>query len=501
VRAYSLKVAVLRHLNRDGEARDVLVKAMEKTDPLDLGLIAEKWLLARDKACARELFGTLNEFPAAAQEVAAEFMDAGLWDDGREVLMQTVDAASDKSKISPLVYYYLGHFAERLGDAAKAARFRLAAAQQPPDYAFPFQWEMVPVLRRAMEANPQDARAPYYLGNLLFDWQPDEAVALWEKSVALAPNFSIPWRNLAQAFAHKSDDASRAKAIGYLEKAIALPDALPTQFAELDALYAAAGAPVEKRLTLLKRNQKLVLQKDEGRARLIGLEVSSGELDQAIALLQGRTFNVWEGATAYNTGELWAQAHIARGLKHFAAKDYHDALADFAIASKFPGNLRANEQGTASHKAEVSYWSGCAHEALREMTQAREAWSQAATNSAVERRGPGRRGGNPLAIRSQTYFQALALRKLGENDRAEAALRDLLASGEGALASTDESAEKQSGDGLSPRVRSATANYLAGLGHAGLGEMEKARANFDAALTALPDHFGAKIALEQLSKL
>jgi tetratricopeptide (TPR) repeat protein len=501
VRAYGLKVAILRHLRRDAEAREILAAAIQKTDQLDLGLLAEKWLLARDKSCARELFGTLNEFPAAAQEVAAEFMDTGLWDDGREVLTHTVDAASDRSKVSPLVYYYLAHFAEKLGDAAKAAEFRRTAAQQPPDYAFPFQSEMVAVLRRAMEANPQDARAPYYLGNLLFDWQPEEAVALWEKSVSLAPNFSIAWRNLAQPFAHKSDDASRAKAIGYLEKAVALPDALSTQFAELDGLYAAAGAPVEKRLTLLKRNQKLVLQKDEGRARLIGLEVCSGEFDDAIALLQDRTFNVWEGATAYNTGELWAQAHLARGLKHFAVKDYRDALADFAVASKFPVNLRANEQGVASHQVELAWWTACAHEALGEMTRAREAWSQAATNSPAERRGPGRRGGNPLANRAQAYFQALALRKLGQNDRAEAALRDLVAAGEGALAATDESAEKQPGDGLSPRVRTATANYISGLGHAGLGETEKARANFNAALTAVPDHFGAKIALGQLSEL
>jgi tetratricopeptide (TPR) repeat protein len=501
VRACGLKVAILRHLHRDGEAREVLETALQKTDPLDLGLFAEKWLLARDKSCARELFGTLNQFPAAAQEVAAEFMDAGLWGDGREVLTQTMDAAPDKSKVSPLVYYYLGHFAEKLGDAAKAAQFRRTAAQQPPDYAFPFQWEMVAILRRAIEANPQDARAPYYLGNLLFDWQPEEAVASWEKSVALAPNFSIAWRNLAQAFAHKSDDASRSRAIGYLEKAVALPDALPTQFAELDGLYAAAGAPVEKRLTLLKRNQKLVLQKDDGRARLIGLEVSSGELDEAIALLKGRTFSVWEGATAYNTGELWAQAHIARGLKHFAAKAYRDALADFAVASKSPANLRANEQGIASHQAELAWWSGCAHEALGEMTQAREAWSQAATNSPAERRGPGRRGGNRLANRAQSYFQALALRKLDQNERAEAALRDLLAAGEGALAARDDGGEAQSGEGLSTRVRTATANYIAGLGRAGLGETDKARGNFNAALISMPDHFGARIALEQLSKL
>jgi tetratricopeptide (TPR) repeat protein len=500
VRAYGLKIAMLRHLGRDAEVRDVLATGLRKTNPLDQGLLAEKWLLARDKTCARELFGTLNEFPAAAQEVAAEFMNAGLWDDGLEILEQSVAAVPDKSKASPLVYYYLGHFAEKLGDASKAAQFRRTAAQQPPDFAFPFQWEMVAVLRRAMEANPQDARAPYYLGNLLFDWQPDEAVALWQKSVALDPNLSIAWRNLAQAVAHKSDDASRAKAIGYLEKAVAQSDALPTQFAELDALYAAAGTPVEKRLALLKQNRNIVVQKDEGRARLISLELISGEVNRAIALLKSRTFNVWEGATAYNTGELWAQAHLARGLKQYAEKNYNGALGDFLLAPKFPPNLRANEQAVSSHQSELSYWSGCAYEMLGDMTQARKAWSQA-TNSPAERRGPGRRGGNPLANRASSYFQALALRKLGQNDRADATFRDLLAAGEAALSQADERAEGQAGDTTPPRVRTATANYIAGLGHAGLGETEKARANFDAALISMPDHFGARIALEQLSKL
>jgi tetratricopeptide (TPR) repeat protein len=136
---------------------------------------------------------------------------------------------------------------------------------------------------------------------------------------------------------------------------------------------------------------------------------------------------------------------------------------------------------------------------LGDMTQARKAWSQA-TNSPAERRGPGRRGGgNPLANRAPVYFQALALRKLGQNDRADAGFRELVEAGEAALAASD-SAEKQSGDALSPRVRTATANYIAGLGYAGLGETEKARANFDAALAAMPDHFGSRIALQQLDK-
>src|SRR5208282_367331 len=107
---------------------------------------------------------------------------------------------------------------------AKAREYRRQAAQQSPEYVFPFQCELIPVLRRAMAANPQDARAPYYLGNLLFDWQPDEAVALWEKSAVLDPKFAMTWRNMAQYYSHKDNAESLTKAIGYLEKAVALGD-------------------------------------------------------------------------------------------------------------------------------------------------------------------------------------------------------------------------------------------------------------------------------------
>jgi lipoprotein NlpI len=48
-------------------------------------------------------------------------------------------------------------------------------------------------------------------------------------------------------------------------------------------------------------------------------------------------------------------------------------------------------------------------------------------------------------------------------------------------------------------LRTANAHYITGLGYAGLGEKEKARVEFSAALAASPDHLGAKIALEQLN--
>ena len=496
VRAYGLKSAALRHLGRADEAREVLAFAAHKTDPLDVRLIAEHWLLTRNKSVASQLFTTLNTFTATAQEIAAEFSSAGLWSDGTEVLVQSIAAAPDRSKVSPMVYYYLGDFAEKLGDTAKAAGYRKRAMAQSPEYVFPFQSEAIVVLRDAMTANPSDARAPYYLGNLLFDWQPAEAIALWEKSAALDPNFQIIWRNLAQANSHKDDEESRAKAISYLEKAVALDDNYPDHYAELDQLYQAAGAPVKKRLALLEQHQQTVVKKDEGLAALIGLKTFVGKSDEAIALLQSRTFSLWEGGTRFNTGEAWAGAHLVRGLQRFSAKQFRDALANFDAALKPPANLRAEQRG-GTHQPELAYWTGCANDALGNQEQARQSWTTATIIPPSGTPATGNRRGNPLAARAGRYFQALAFQKLGQNDKAETIFHELVVAGTAGLKSADDNTAS-----FSPQpanLRTANAHYITGLGYAGLGEKEKARAEFSVALAASPDHLGAKIALEQLN--
>jgi tetratricopeptide (TPR) repeat protein len=475
-RAYHLKAALLQRLGRGAEAKAALTLAANRTDPLSAAVSAK-------------------QMPDAL-ELASEYANAGLWREGADVLAQAIAAAPDNASISPLVLYHLGDFAERLGDTAKAAEHRRRAASASPDIVFPFQWEGIAVLRRAMAANPADARAPYHLGNLLFDWQPAEAVKLWEQSVALDPAFPIAWRNLAQAYAHRPGEANQAKAIACLEKAVALPGAHATHFAELDQLYEAAGAPVDQRLALLEKNQAVVWAKDEGVVSLAALKTFAGKADEAIALLAGRTFSVWEGGTRFSTGETWTNAHLARGCQRLAAKQPDQALADFEAARKHPTNLRAGERGGgASRQAECAYWLGCAHEALGAIDAAQRAWNEAASG-ATDAEGGRRGSGGALAGRAAQYYQALALRRLGQPDRANGIFRGLVKAGAETLAAADETAASESPPAR--RTRLATARYLAGLGHAGLGDKAKARTELAAALAAAPDHLGAKLALDRL---
>ncbi|HWI58806.1 MAG TPA: hypothetical protein VNZ22_16390, partial [Bacillota bacterium] len=124
--------------------------------------------------------------------------------------------------------------------------------------------------------------------------------------------------------------------------------------------------------------------------------------------------------------------------------------------------------------------------------KATEFWKQAAgTLPPPERRAPKER----LSERQvQTYFQALAQRKLGQNAAAETTLRGLLEAATQALNGEPAPASKRS----TPQARLALAHYVAGLAHLGLGDQEKAKAEFALALQAAPDTLGPKAELARL---
>lgn len=511
-RGYALKSALLRQLGRAAEAREAVALGLKKTDPLDLWLMVENVQQPNrklgspdfDRGLFTEIVRNTNANPALVLETATDYANAGLWTEAAGFLNIITEGNIAEPKFSPLVYYYLGDFAARLpesspwGGAAKAAQYRKLAAAAAPDYVFPFQAELIPVLRRAIEANPQDARAPYYLGNLLFDWQPEEAVALWEKTSTLEPKFPIVWRNLAQAYSHGRGQGGLAKAIASLERAVALSEAYPTHFAELDALSADANAPVEKRLALLEAHQSAIVDHDECLARLIGLKTFAGKTDEAISLLENHTFNIWEGGTRFSTADSWIDAHLRRGLQRLRAKQNAEALADFEAATHFPVNLRANDLGART--AETAYWTGAAAEVLGDAAKARAAWERAvaAPLNLPRRGGDVALTGDNFRRNTQRYYQALALRKLGQNEKAEAAFRELAAGGENAGASEVVVTPSAPLSELARARNAAARHYATGLGFAGQGETAKARAALQETLAEVPDQLSAKLLLEQL---
>jgi tetratricopeptide (TPR) repeat protein len=499
IRALNLKAALLRHLGRKDEALQVLAGAFRKTDPLDVRTMAERWLAGRSPDAAKVLASTMNSHPATAAETAAEYMNAGLWQDGTDVLLEMVAAAPQKAKVSPMVYYYLGYFANKMGHEPKAAEYYQLAAKMPPAYVFPFQSEAIVVLRAAITAQPRDARAPYYLGNLLFDWQPEEAVKLWEVSASLDPSFPIVHRNLGIAYSHQQKGNALDKAIASLEKAVSLERKYPLHFYELDQLYEAAGTPPEKRLALLEKHHSIVAERDDALSREVALKVILGKLDEAIQLMTGREYEVWEGG-ALNVADYWTDAHILRAHQHREAGRYSEALAGYQAALTIPSNLPTERRGTGWRDAEVSYWVGATYRAQGDREKARQSWQASASAERVRRRW-GVSSDTLSEDSIQAYYRGLSLQQLGDSEKAKAIFEKLIAEAKQAMEQSSAKIDyfASFGEQQSQRGRLALAHYVAGLGNLGLGDKVKAKEEMTKALEFSPDHLGARSTLARIT--
>jgi len=97
------------------------------------------------------------------------------------------------------------------------------------------------------------------------------------------------------------------------------------------------------------------------------------------------------------------------------------------------------------------------------------------------------------------YFQGLALRKLGQEDKAAGTFADLLTAGQRELAATsDLDYFAKFGEKRSEAARVAHARYLMGLGYLGQGKRAEAKVEFEKVLEKNPNHLGARTQLAAL---
>ena len=194
---------------------------------------------------------------------------------------------------------------------------------------------------------------------------------LWETSAALDPSLPMVHRNLAIAWSHRPHGNDLGRAIAAMEKAVSLPDRSPLHFAELDELYQAAGIAPERRLAMFEEHQETVAQRAEALSREIALLVFVGRYDDAIRLMTGRRFEVWEGGSL-SVAEDWVNAHILRGHRRRAEGRFQEALADFQSAGQIPDNLPSDQVSDNARTAEIAYATGLVYEAMGQQEQAHQ---------------------------------------------------------------------------------------------------------------------------------
>ncbi len=476
LRARALRVMVLRQLGRTAEAT-TLLEATLALDPLD------GW--------ARHLTGRTDLGDVQARlDLAHDLARAGFLADAIAILSAPLPAATDLPDQSwgtaPLVAYTLGWLYQRKGESGDAlAAFRKAAAL-PSDYCFPARLEEIAVLEAASAANPADARAPYYLGNLLYDRRRHaEAIHLWERAAKLDPSFPTAWRNLGIGYFNITKKPAKARAA--YDRACRLAPKDARLLYERDQLWKRLGEAPAKRLRILEKQTDLIALRDDLSVELCALYNQTGQPAKARALVSTRHFQPWEGGEGQAMGQ-HVRAHVLLGRAALAAGDTTAAIQNLEHALSSPENL-----GEAKHllanQSDIRFWLGEAHAAAGDRTAARIAWTAAATFKGDFQDMSVR------AFSEMTYFSALAWKRLGQTAKATSLLTDLLAYArdlEKQPAKIDYFATSLPTmllfDADIQACQITTARFLQAQAHLGLGQKTKARALLQDVLLRDPNH-------------
>jgi tetratricopeptide (TPR) repeat protein len=480
--AISLKASIQRRMG-DYKGSMTTLANVPVNDPLDFRAGNENYLIIKESGdiqkAEKELAGLtrkMRDFDQNYLELGVSYLNDGLINEAEDILSRF------KGK-NPLVYYYLGYIKDNKRNKEQAEKLFEEGSELPVDYCFPFMLETIKVLKLASEYNSADAKPWYYLGNLLYDKQPQKAIECWEKAVKLDPSFAIAFRNLGWGYYQAEGDGY--KAISAYEKAINIKRDEPVYYSELDALYEMSNAPIEKRLNLFEGSNDVVKKRDDSFVRQIIVLTLAGKPEKAVEYLSGRNFSYREGNSRVR--EVIIDAHLMLGKKYFAEKNYQKALEHFLLAQvpdEEGGSARAG-----SREIQVNYHIGLTYEALGNKTQAKNYFKLAADQNL--------RGSNYIG-----YYQGLSFLKSGNKTRASEIFNSLIADGDKQISqgsNTDVDFFAKFGEREAKNVQLSNAYMLKGLGYKGLGDTEMATENLKKAVELSASNLYAKVELMELT--
>ena len=398
--ARNLKVIVLRKLGREIDA-DVLLEETCDLDPLDV--------------FARFLSG--HRFPSNGQQhldLVFDLVRAGLYHEASQVVSTVLEDKNDGS--AAMLLYARAYILQKLGEHEASSLTYRQAASASSDYVFPSRIEEMLLLQDVVGNRPQDARAPFYLGNFLYDRRRHrEAIEVWELAAALDPSLPTVWRNLGFGYYNELHDAEKARHAFDHARGADPNDARILY--EQDQLLKRTGETLERRLAVLESNRHLVECRDDLSIELASLYNSVGSPDHALTIVLGRRFQPWEGGE----GQVLAQfvrANLLLGQQALKLDDPGEALRFFEHAWHPPQSISEAHHLLVNLSA-VDYWLGVAYRENGLDVKSSAHFERAARNQADFQQM------QVQLISDMTYWNAKALEEIGRKAESQALFRKI----------------------------------------------------------------------------
>lgn len=479
--ALNLKASILRKTGDFNSAKSTIEPLMEN-DPLDFRAGNEFYLAERESGDIQggdrllsALGRKMRNFEQNYLDLASEYLAEGLYAEAEDVLNRFTGKNQEVS-------YYLGYLQDKKGNKNEAGKYFREASDMPVDYGFPFRQETVRVLELAARCDPSDARPHYYLGNLLFDRQPEKAISRWEKAVELDPSLATAWRNIGWGYYHHFNDIPRA--ISAYEKAFAVTRDEPVYYSELDPLYEMNNTPIETRARLFESANEVVKKRDDAFVRQILVLNLAGESEKAVEYLSTSSFHFREGSSRVR--DITVDARLLLGKKHLEQRQHERALEQFLALIEAPESAVSGRGDRRS--PQVNYFTGLAYEALGNGPKAESHFRMSAEQET----------GN---INFISYYQGLSCLKLGGKARAGEIFSALAEEGRKLMeqgSAVDFFAKF--GEKESANVQLSNAYLLMGLGSKGLNESAEAGKYLQKAVALSASNLWAAVELQSMEQ-
>jgi tetratricopeptide (TPR) repeat protein len=273
--------------------------------------------------------------------VAAEYMRLGLYQSALDLLTRAYPNPSpDESEPGapavardPMIAYFRAYCGEKLGQSASTDYG--TAGTLPTAYIFPSGEQELMVLRRAVDANPQDANAHYLLGTLYFSRGiTDEAIALWRRAHELRPSIAVLDASLGRALLYTKDDAEQG--LASFREGIRNDRQNPAVYLGTDQSLSILQRPASERVQALQSYPDLASIPSELVFELALALAESADFDRATALFRNRFFPREEGGT--NVRQVWIEVQLQHALALAKGGTCNEALtiAD-GLGSAVPG--------------------------------------------------------------------------------------------------------------------------------------------------------------------
>jgi tetratricopeptide (TPR) repeat protein len=379
LRAGIFEVILLRRLGRPDEAK-VRLSFWQRKDPTSSTLRNEAVLLGRADP---DLWAHLAGDPERVIEVAADYMELGAWREAAALLERQYPTGESVHREPgmpapqdhPEVAYTLGFCLEKLGRSGLAAFG--AASRMSTAYVFPQRASFLPVLRRAVEANPEDATAHFLLGSLyLSGGRSDRAVEEWEQARRLRPSIPTLHRNLGLTLLHAEGRPERALEV--LREGSRLDPENVEVYQALDQVLGLLGRPAAERVAALDaypRPEMLPAALVFKRALAL---VEIGKYDEARMLFPGRFFAREEFGT--NPRQVWVEVKIQEALALARNHECARARADIQGLGREEPGLSFTKDGLAAFvdSPRIQFLVGEVSSQCGDEAAARAAWEKAA---------------------------------------------------------------------------------------------------------------------------